>query len=75
MHLLGLIAYDHKHYNDCVQLLTAAIEIFPAFPAARYNLGRCYEEMGEFGPAMGNYDIAWRLDPQNAEIGGGVAER
>lgn len=41
-----------------------ALEIFPEYPEALYNLGLCYERMGQTVKARGHYSEALKINPE-----------
>ena len=67
IHLLGVINFERKNYERCVQLISRALKLAPNFVAAHCNLARCYEEMKLFKKAVEHYETAIKIMPNDAE--------
>lgn len=60
MHLLGVVAFSKGQMERGVELISKAIQIFPRFADAHYNLGNGLSELKRFVEALASYDTAIR---------------
>jgi tetratricopeptide (TPR) repeat protein len=67
LHLLGVIAYQTRHYQSAVDLIGQAIEINPNIASYYSNLGVALKELKQFDAAVASYDKAIALKPDYAE--------
>lgn len=64
LHLMGLIAYHIKQYNQAIGLITKAISIKANDEAYYYNLGACYAGLKKHKEAIECYKKALQLKPE-----------
>jgi tetratricopeptide (TPR) repeat protein len=62
---LGLI-FSAKNDPICVSYFNNAISVNPEKPEAHYALGYFYQEHGQYGEALMNYDNMLKVSPKNA---------
>ena len=67
LHLLGVIACQHQHYESAVQLIDAALQLDPKSAAAHSNLGIALFELKRPAEALTSYDRALAIQPDYAE--------
>jgi Tfp pilus assembly protein PilF len=64
----GVEAADAERWDEAVQYWTKAVALDPNSAAAHNNLAIAAERQGDWTTAAKEYDIAVRLDPENARI-------
>lgn len=67
LNLLGAIAAQGRDYRLAVDLLSKAIEVYPAFAPAHNNRGIALLNLGRLEDAFANFDKASSVDPAYAE--------
>jgi protein O-GlcNAc transferase len=67
LHLLGLVALQRGHAEQCVRLIEQALAIRPRYPEALANLGHGYAELGQPAEALACFEKALVLRPDMAE--------
>jgi protein O-GlcNAc transferase len=72
LHLLGVIHFGHKKYDDARAGMERALALGPDVAAICFNLARCLDEMGEFDQAIALYRRAQVLTPNDADIALGL---
>ena len=55
--------YEQKRFAEAIEKFEAAYAAKP-HPVIHYNIGRCYEELGQVGPAVKEYKTYLRLSPE-----------
>ncbi len=65
LHLLGLVRFSEKKFEESAELISKALEIDPKFATAQYNLGRAYEEMFKVEEAEAAFRKAIALQPRD----------
>jgi Tfp pilus assembly protein PilF len=64
----GVEAADAERWDEAVQYWTKAVALEPNSAAAHNNLAIAAERQGDWTTAAKEYEIAVRLDPENARI-------
>lgn len=67
LHLLGLIAAQHKDYGTAEELITKAIRLDDSVPDFYNNLGNVLNEQGKLAPATTCYQRALTFNPNDVE--------
>lgn len=63
--VLSQIAWETGHADRSIELLTQAVKISPREARLRTNLGRAYARVGQYARAVGQYDHALKLRPDD----------
>ncbi len=67
LHLLGVIAYQRKQYEEAVDLISRALSLANRTPEYRNNLGNVYLAQGRIREAEACYRKALKLNPKYAD--------
>ena len=67
LHLLGLMAYQRRRFDEASRLIEGAIAGTADNAAFHTNLGLTYEAMGRFLDAIGAYEKALALRPDHGQ--------
>lgn len=67
LHMLGVIAAQQRNFPKAIDLISAAITIYPADPATHFNLANALKDMGRLDDALTSYNKAISLNPDYAE--------
>lgn len=67
LHLLGVLAYQVGRADVAVPLIEQAVQLRPAAPAFRLNLGNALLALGRTADAVASYREATRLAPADPE--------
>jgi tetratricopeptide (TPR) repeat protein len=65
---LAQIALSQESYSAAVTYLRKLLQVNGKNPVAHLNLGVAYKGLGQFDPAMQEYDAAQKLDPNLAPV-------
>ncbi len=63
----GLLLYSKGSYDHARETFEAALALKPGDPNILYNLGRCYERLGQAVLAEARYNDCLRVAPDHAE--------
>jgi tetratricopeptide (TPR) repeat protein len=61
---LALVRQDQRDFAAAAEAYQHALDIRPDFAEAAVNLGTCYQEIGDVGPAKASYRLALQLKPE-----------
>jgi tetratricopeptide (TPR) repeat protein len=64
----GLSQVQRENYHGAVNCFRSAIEYDPELAEAQFNLGACYDRLGQFAQARPYYQRALELDQANARL-------
>jgi predicted membrane-bound spermidine synthase/tetratricopeptide (TPR) repeat protein len=64
----GRRLYHGEFYRPALEALLEALRIDPAMAEARYYVGRCHEELGEYEAARESFRLALELDPEDEDL-------
>jgi len=67
LHLLGLVAYQQKHFDEALALIGRAIAASPASAAFYANRGIVLQELKQFEAAIADHDKAIALKPDDTD--------
>jgi tetratricopeptide (TPR) repeat protein len=63
----GVVLFQKGSYDHARESFEAALALKPGDPNILYNLGRCYEGLGQSGPAEQRYNECLRAAPDHAD--------
>lgn len=66
LNLLGFLKVQNKQFSDAVSYLKKAVELYPDFFEAWFNLGLTYKGMEDFDNAIFAYKKAIETEPENS---------
>lgn len=64
----GVRAAKNDHWDEAIYRWRKALQLDPNNLMAHNNLAVAYEQMGEYELALEEYQIAYRLDPENQNV-------
>ncbi len=64
----GVRAAKEDHWDEAIYRWRKALQIDPNNVLAHNNLAVAYEQLGEYELALEEYQIAYRLDPENQNV-------
>ena len=64
----GVRAAQQDHWDEAIYRWRKALQLDPNNVMAHNNLAVAYEQLGEYGLALEEYQIAYRLDSQNENV-------
>jgi len=67
LYFLGLGYSRKKMAPEAIQALSRVGELVPKFPPVFFELGVCYEQLGDLEKAIASYQKNMELDPSNAD--------
>jgi predicted O-linked N-acetylglucosamine transferase (SPINDLY family) len=67
LHLLGVAAFQTKHYQNAADLIAKAISVNPNNAASYNNRGNALKELGQLEAAVASYDLSLRVNPKAAD--------
>ncbi len=67
LHLLGVIEYQRKRYEEAIDLISRAVALVSKVPEYRNNLGNAYLAQARFDEAEACYRKALKLNPKYAD--------
>jgi tetratricopeptide (TPR) repeat protein len=63
----GVHLFDHRDYAHAAEEFKAALALSPADPGLLFNLGQCYDHLGQTERAEQLYQACLREEPDHAE--------
>jgi len=78
LHAMGLCALELDRVSDAISHLEQALSL-PEMPAdqqvaLRFDLGRAYQQQGDFGRARGSFEAVAAVNPDFCAVGDRIAE-
>jgi predicted O-linked N-acetylglucosamine transferase (SPINDLY family) len=67
IHLLGVVAYQNKLYDDSADLIRRAIALVPKLPQAHNSLGNTLQALGQTDEAIACFRRALVLNPNSVD--------
>ena len=67
MHLLGMIDFQHKNYEQALAHISKACAIAPDYADAHSNLGLVQQKLGQLDAAVSNFEKAIQINADFAE--------
>ena len=67
LHMMGVIAAQQQDFSRAVDLISRAIDVYPADPSMHFNLANALKDTGRVHEALASYDKAIALKPDYAE--------
>lgn len=67
IHYLGVIAYQHKRFEDAIDLIDLSIQLSPNNAAAYTNRGNILKDVNRLTEAADSYKKALEINPHSAE--------
>jgi protein O-GlcNAc transferase len=68
LHLLGLLAYQHRQFTGAVSMISEAISIAPNQPSFHEHLGMAFQGLRRYDEALAAFKRGVDLAPGNADI-------
>src|SRR6185436_19829456 len=65
---LGGLYHDRREYRQAIEQYLSTIELEPSFYFSYWNIGRTYEQIGEYGKAMEAFEKARSLAPDSPHV-------
>ena len=62
----GDLLFEAGNYQEAVDAYTEYLDIKPRNIKTLYNRGRAFEELGQFDPALEDYEKVLKLDPDHS---------
>lgn len=68
LNLLGVLKTQNNQFNDAIVYLKKALNLYPNFFDAWFNLGLAYKNRNQFDEAIDAYGKALSIEPDNSSV-------
>jgi predicted O-linked N-acetylglucosamine transferase (SPINDLY family) len=67
LNLLGSVLHERREFKEAIRSYNQAIQIYPDYADAHYNLGNAHQELGQLKESIQSYNKVIQLNPDYAE--------